>query len=524
MVHRAGDYKRCAIYARVSTDKQAKQDISVPDQIARAKYFAETEGWEVAKVFSDPGASAKDDRKRPKFREMMAEACAPHHPFDIILVHNFARFYRDPAWFELHKRELRKHRVRIVSVSEPVTDDFTLSILTLLDGKKITDTSRDVRRAMQANARDGFRNGGTTPFGYKLVEAAKRGAISKHKLEVRDDEATVVRLIFDLHQRGLGMKAIAQHLNEQTSYRTRNGNKWGKSTVERILKSETYTGRSYFRPKDPDTGETVPKSEWIEIPCPAIIDESTFRSVQEQLVRRTPKVTAPRITTSPVVLGGLARCGSCGRALHLCTGKGLRYLKCSGKLKYGECAGGDPISIRESELDQAVLHSLAERIFTRDRIIELVAEVYARRSSEREGVGDRLKSLKRQLADVARKEKNLWDVASSIGLTDAAGFREKLLEFSQQKESLTRDVAAQQALLANSVRLIGSEEANTVAEEMRQLIFSTDTQLRRAFVRAFVNRVDVFSDEIHIAGKASAVAEAVMRASDPERRERRSRF
>jgi DNA invertase Pin-like site-specific DNA recombinase len=406
-VHGARGYKRCAIYARVSTDKQAKQDISVPDQIARAKYFAETEGWEVARIFSDPGATAKDDTKRPQFREMMAEARAPHHPFDIILVHNFARFYRDHIWFGLHLRELKKLRVAIVSVSEPVIDDFSLSMITLLDGKKITDTSRDVRRAMQANARDGFRNGGTTPFGYKLVEAAKRGPISKHKLDVRDDEAAVVRQIYDLHQRGLGIKAIARHLNEQTSYRTRKGNKWGKGTIERLLKNETYIGKSYFKSKDPDTGETVPKSEWIEISCPAIVEEATFRSVQEQLARRAAKVTAPRHTTSPVLLGGLARCGSCGRPLHLCTGKGLRYLKCSGQLKYGECAGGKPISIRESELDQAVLHSLAERIFTRDRIVQLVAEVYARRSCEREGVDDRLKALKRQLADLARRKEPL---------------------------------------------------------------------------------------------------------------------
>jgi DNA invertase Pin-like site-specific DNA recombinase len=513
----SGSYKRCAIYARVSDPKQAKQDISIPDQIARAKYFAEIEGWEVAAVFTDPGATARDDRKRPEFRRMLAEAGQPHRPYDVILVHNYARFYRDNIWFELERRKLKKNRVELISVAENVTDDFSLGILTLMDRKKSTDTSRDVRRAMQFNAREGFRCGGTTPFGYCLREVEKRGLRSKNKLEIDEDEAPLVRLIFELHQQGLGIKAIAQHLNERTPYRTRKGNKWGKGTIERLLKSETYAGRSYFRPKDPDTGEPVPRDEWILTPCPAIIDEHTFQSVQEQLASRAPKVRPPRHTTSGVLLGGgLARCGSCGRSLHVCTGKGIRYLKCSGKLKYGECEGGRPISIPESELNLVVLDSIAERLFTADRIVELVAEVYAKRNAEREGVDDRVKVLKRQMAEIERKKNNLWEVASSLGLSAAAGFREKLIDFEGQQEKLTRELSIQEALLEGSVRLIGTAEATAVAEEMRKLISCADVQLRKRFVRAYVDRVDVFRDEIHICGKVSAIADAAMRASETD--------
>lgn len=509
--NRAGHH-RCAIYARVSTEKQAHQNISVPDQISRARVFAELEGWEVVEVFSDPGASARDDSKRPEFRRMIAEACEPHRPYDVILVHNYSRFYRDHAWFELVRRKLRKNRVRIRSVTENVSDDgdgFALGVLTLLDRKKSNDTSRDVRRAMQANAREGFRCGGTNPFGYELHEVEKRGMRSKNKLRICEEEAAIIRLVFEQHQQGRGIKAIAQFLND-SGHRTRKNNKWGTSTVERLLKNETYAGRSYFKPKDPDTGETVPRDEWILVPCPAIVAEDTFQRVQEQLKRRAPKVTAPRYTNSRVLLGGVARCGSCGRRLHLCTGKGLRYYKCSGKLKYGACDAGKPMSIREDALDTAVLRSLAERLMTPERFTEVVAEVYARRASTRDRVEDSVRSLRKQLADIGRREKNLWELAASLGLSGVSGFKEKVQDLEEQKSKLLREVAAQEATLASSIRLIDATEAAAVAEKMKKLIYHADVELRRRFVNSFVKEVVVFEDEIHISGKLSTLAEAAM--------------
>ena len=60
--------KRVAVYARVSTIRQAENDISIPDQLAHARRYCSERGWYVIAEFIDAGASARDD-KRPEFQK-----------------------------------------------------------------------------------------------------------------------------------------------------------------------------------------------------------------------------------------------------------------------------------------------------------------------------------------------------------------------------------------------------------------------------------------------------------------------
>lgn len=85
---------RAAIYVRVSTARQAERDLSLPDQVVQCRTYCEQKGWEVAEVFSEPGASALDD-DRPIFQEMIYKATRPDRPFDYVVVHSLSRFSRD---------------------------------------------------------------------------------------------------------------------------------------------------------------------------------------------------------------------------------------------------------------------------------------------------------------------------------------------------------------------------------------------------------------------------------------------
>jgi len=62
-----------ALYARVSTPRQFENALSVPDQLAQMRQWAERNGHVVVKEYIEPGASATDD-KRPVFQDMVAEA------------------------------------------------------------------------------------------------------------------------------------------------------------------------------------------------------------------------------------------------------------------------------------------------------------------------------------------------------------------------------------------------------------------------------------------------------------------
>jgi site-specific DNA recombinase len=128
-----------------------------------------------------------------------------------------------------------------------------------------------------------------------------RGGRAKNKLALNPPEAAVVRDVFERHARGLGIKMIVQQLNEE-GVRTRTGGLWFKSGIAKMLTNEIYTGHKFFRPTDPITKETLPREDWIDIPCPAIVDDIMFQNTQERLHSRAPNITAPRYTTSDVFL------------------------------------------------------------------------------------------------------------------------------------------------------------------------------------------------------------------------------
>ena len=66
---------RAALYLRVSTGRQADNDLSIPDQRRQAKAYCASRGWEIAADYIEPGASATDDR-RPEFQRMIDAATA----------------------------------------------------------------------------------------------------------------------------------------------------------------------------------------------------------------------------------------------------------------------------------------------------------------------------------------------------------------------------------------------------------------------------------------------------------------
>lgn len=92
--------KRCALYARVSTAKQAEQNISIPDQLRRMREYAAARGIDLVAEYEERGVSGREE-KRPEFQRMIEAACVKPKPFDVILVHSLSRFFRDEINSEL---------------------------------------------------------------------------------------------------------------------------------------------------------------------------------------------------------------------------------------------------------------------------------------------------------------------------------------------------------------------------------------------------------------------------------------
>ncbi|HCI52346.1 MAG TPA: hypothetical protein DE312_03270 [Gallionella sp.] len=112
-----GEYfMHVALYARVSTTRQADNDLSIPDQLRQLREWAAANGHLVIQEYVEPGASATDD-KRPVFQQMISDAMMKPAAFEVIVIHSLSRFFRDGIEFGVYERKLAKNKVKVVSIT-----------------------------------------------------------------------------------------------------------------------------------------------------------------------------------------------------------------------------------------------------------------------------------------------------------------------------------------------------------------------------------------------------------------------
>ena len=72
MINMYDNIKKIAgLYIRVSTEDQAREGFSLPEQEKRLRVMCEFKGYEVYKVYEDTGISANTGNKRPAFDELL---------------------------------------------------------------------------------------------------------------------------------------------------------------------------------------------------------------------------------------------------------------------------------------------------------------------------------------------------------------------------------------------------------------------------------------------------------------------
>ncbi len=507
--------RRVAVYARVSTTRQAEQDLSLPDQLGQASAFSLGKGWQVVEQFVEPGASATDDR-RPEFQKLIDWATGADRPVDVVLVHSMSRFFRDQFQSEFYIRKLRKAGVEVVSITQQFENDPTGNMmrqfLGLFDEYQSKENGKHTLRAMRENARQDFWNGSRSPFGYRAEEAERRGAKSKKRLVIHPSEADVVRNIFDyaLGRGGpaLGIKAIVNQLNGDGIQF--NGKPFHISSVHRMLSSRTYIGQHVFNQRCAKTGEAKPKDQWVQSAVPAIISEADFEQVQQSLSARSPRRTPPRVVSGPTLLTGLARCGSCDSGMTIRTGKSgrYRYYTCAGCAQKGKsfCTGR---SISMAALDGMVIENLTDRLFTPERL-RIVLEAYVARSSTAQADRQRkLATAKQRQTEISGKVGRLLQLVANGALeNDDPDLAEQLQALKAQRGHICQEIDLLQQASSVVGSAITTDKLTRLADLMRQAMASSDPNFRKAYLRLFVDTVTVTDSEVAITGPKAALAKA----------------
>lgn len=510
--------ERVCGYFRVSTAQQAQQGISILDQRNKVRAYADERGWEIVAEFEEAGASARDDQ-RPVLQQMVSMALMKPPPFTRIVFHSMSRFFRDEIYYETYRRKLSKNGVQLVSITQDFGEgpaaDLTRRIMAISDELNSAETAKHVRRTMIENARQGFWNGSLPPLGYKVVVAEVRGHKQKKRLEIDPEGAATVRLIYSLYLEGdgthgpLGIKNIVKYLNDR-GFRTPKGNAFHTSYVEKLLKHEAYVGRFPYNRRDTVQGVIRPKEEQVTIPVPPLIPEDVFQRVQAKLTLQSPKVTAPRLVNSQVLLGGLVRCARCGRPMRRDTGKGgkYRYYRCVTLKRTGDCAGGIAAGVNADTLDRIVLSRIADQLLVPERVQAIVGEVAKSRQNGTDRAITNLRLLREQRGAAGKKITNSMNALAN-GVEATATFVDTIRQAESETVRLDDLIAAQQRILETKIGTISLEQAAATAERLHRKLLGGSPTLQKRIIRSFVREIVVTDEEIAIVCANADLAEVV---------------
>lgn len=220
-----------------------------------------------------------------------------------------------------------------------------------------------IKRRMQRGIRRTVQEGGylaNAPYGYRKTTLQK-----KPTLAVNEEEARFVRMMFDLYvNRGLGCQQIADTVSALGA-RPHRAERFGRTSVMKILHSETYTGKVVWNQKRKVrrggkwTEVANPREKWTVTNGlhPALISGEVFRRAQAIAKARGHPPTEQRVQNP---LAGLVFCAGCGAPMQRQLSRGSACLICR---KPGCMPSASLDVVTAAVLD--ALRPLAERIAVR---------------------------------------------------------------------------------------------------------------------------------------------------------------
>ena len=510
--------KRAAIYARVSTEKQAAGDLSLPDQREKCAAYAAAHDYEIVGEFVDAGASARTTDKRREFQRMVRLACAPHRPIDAVLFHSQSRIFRNTRDLLVYAEKLEENGVRLISVTQDLGEGETADLLRTMvgafDEHNSKETAKHVTRSMLENAEQGFWNGSRSPFGYRTYTAEVRGIRNKKKIEIDEAEAEIVRQIFRLYVHGdgksgpMGAKRVTTTINALGA-RNRDGKEFRLQFIEKVLRNTAYIGEHYYNRTDSRRKKQRPKEEWVSFQMPRIVDDALFYAAQEKLDRQHPMKTAPRLVSSDVLLTSVARCGACGAPMRKQSGKFGRYeyYRCSRKADSGPTACGG-VSIAMGELDEIVLSAIEATVLEPKRLKRMTVALIARAGERNEALTDRLRKID---GEKRKAKKQIDELYARVGAGDIAldqTLRDFIANLQQKHETLARQAAHLAAERSRPLEMLSPERVEEFGSAVKAALRNSENRsFARAYVQAIVSEVTVSDDEICIKGPKAALVE-----------------
>ncbi|OIJ16541.1 recombinase family protein [Anaerobacillus alkalidiazotrophicus] len=489
---------RCAIYIRVSTDKE-EQKASLKYQQELFYRYVQEQGWDIFDIYID--VESGTTAKRKNLQKMIKDA--EDKKFDVILAKELSRLARNGELSYKIKNLCENQNIHIITLDNAIntlvghTNMFGL--YAWMYEQESQNTSNRVKETLRTRAKKGLFKGSNPPYGYEVQDG---------KLRIKDDNTPkIVKRIFEEYLAGSGRESIAKGLYNdgiptpaEIAGKKNAGDKWNDSTIKLILTNPHYIG-DLVQGRSTTVSVTSRKRIMIDKEQQiikknshdAIIPRYVFNTVQKQMEIRTKFITAPKKNLFTNVLF----CADCGKGMWY-RGNRKGYI-CGNYARYGKKACSGHL-IKEDSLIDTVLTDIQELVKQIDKE-QYLKKLEAQSKKAKHSLQKQLEKIDKQLDIInGRKRKYINMLAEDIITQE---------EYRENVEANKIEINELEVWKNNLLTTIESDQTSTNIEQLKQelLKFLNFDELIPEILHRFINKIEV---------QADGTARFHYRFSDPE--------
>lgn len=465
------------IYARYSSDRQ--DSATIETQLNECRKKAESLNIDIVDTYVDEGKSARTD-ERPSFQRLLQDS--KKKMFEVVIVRKYDRFARNVMQSKIAKNYLHQQGVKVISCHEETSSDpagqFMETLLEAVAEWYSANLSTETKAGQTTNAKKGFRNGGTAPYGYRNIKVKDESTSKmRTKLEINEEEANAVRIVFDLFNRGVGYTRIIDELMSK-GYKPRTAKNWNKNVLANMLVQPVYKGVLVWNGN-------------VEAECDAIVDADTWNKAAEK--RKSNCESNRGRTGSDRPFTGIAVCKYCGASYVSSNGQENVKLVCSNKRLKRGCENAHYVD--ERRLMSAVKKTLLREVFIESRLKQAYLETQREMQKEQMANMIDISKYNKELAQVDKKQKALLDAIEN-GI-DFTAVKERLNDLAKQKEFLKEEIAKAQKDNTVSRKAFSSKNLQEYISYIRALVVDAEGAEFREAMKILGIRVEI-SDSVEI--------------------------